>query len=91
MSTGMKILLAVLFAAAVGAVIIFVLTKKHGFSALLLNALGGTAALFAVNITGLLTGIQLAVNRWSLAVGAMLGVPGVASMLVLDVLFKGRA
>ena len=46
------------------------------------------AALFAVNIAGLATGIQLSVNRWSLGAGALLGVPGVISMLVLDIVFK---
>lgn len=88
MSTGTKILLVAL-PVTVGIVLaVFVLTKKHGFLALLLNALGGIAALFAVNITGLATGIQLAINRWSLTAGAVLGVPGVVSMLVLDILFK---
>ena len=46
------------------------------------------AALFAVNIAGLATGIQLSVNRWSLGAGALLGVPGVISMLVLNIVFK---
>ena len=50
--------------------------------------IGGAAALFAVNIAGLATGIQLSVNRWSLGAGALLGVPGVISMLVLNIVFK---
>lgn len=88
MSTGIKILLIAALATVCIAIAAFVLTKKRGFSSLLLNALGGIAALFAVNITGIATGIQLAVNRWSLTAGALLGVPGVISMLVLDILFK---
>ncbi len=88
MSMGTKILLIAALAVVAVTLAVFVLTKKHGIAALLLNALGGIAALFAVNITGLVTGIQLAVNRWSLIAGAALGVPGVVSMLVLDILFK---
>lgn len=88
MSTGMKTVLVIVAAAAALAITVFAVTERRGFSALFLNALGGMAALFAVNITGLATGIQLSVNRWSLVAGALLGVPGVISMLILDTVFK---
>ena len=85
MSTGMKTVLVIVAAAAALAITVFAVTERRGFSALFLNALGGMAALFAVNITGLATG---SVNRWSLGAGALLGVPGVISMLILDTVFK---
>lgn len=88
MSTGMKTVLVIVAAAAALAITVFAVTERRGFSALFLSALGGMAALFAVNITGLATGIQLSVNRWSLGAGALLGVPGVISMLILDTVFK---
>lgn len=88
MSTGMKTVLVIAAAAAALAITVFAVTERRGFSALFLNALGGMAALVAVNITGLATGIQLSVNRWSLGAGALLGVPGVISMLILDTVFK---
>ena len=88
MSTGMKTVLVIVAAAAALAITVFAVTERRGFSALFLIALGGMAALFAVNITGLATGIQLSVNRWSLGAGALLGVPGVISMLILDTVFK---
>lgn len=88
MSTGMKTVLVIAAAAAALAITVFAVTERRGFSALFLNALGGLAALFSVNITGLATGIQLSVNRWSLGAGALLGVPGVISMLILDTVFK---
>lgn len=88
MSTGMKTVLVIIAAAAALAITVFAVTERRGFSALFLNALGGMAELFAVNITGLATGIQLSVNRWSLGAGALLGVPGVISMLILDTVFK---
>ena len=85
---GMKTVLIIFLAAAALAITVFAVTNRRGFSALILNAIGGAAALFAVNIAGLATGIQLSVNRWSLGAGALLGVPGVISMLVLDIVFK---
>ena len=77
----MKTVLIIFLAAAALAITVFAVTNRRGFSALILNAIGGAAALFAVNI-------QLSVNRWSLGAGALLGVPGVISMLVLDIVFK---
>ena len=84
----MKTVLVIIAAAAALAITVFAVTERRGLSALFLNAIGGLAALFAVNITGLATGIQLSVNRWSLGAGALLGVPGVISMLILDTVFK---
>ena len=83
----MKTVLIIFLAAAALAITVFAVTNRRGFSELILNAIGA-AALFAVNIAGLATGIQLSVNRWSLGAGALLGVPGVISMLVLDIVFK---
>ena len=88
LSTGMKTVLIIFLAAAALAITVFAVTNRRGFSALILNAIGGAAALFAGNSAGLATGIQLSVNRWSLGAGALLGVPGVISMLVLDIVFK---
>ena len=72
LSTGMKTVLIIFLAAAALAITVFAVTNRRGFSALILNAIGGAAALFAVNIAGLATGIQLSVNRWSLGAGALL-------------------
>ena len=51
MSTGMKTVLVIIAAAAALAITVFAVTERRGFSALFLNAIGGLAALFAVNIT----------------------------------------
>ena len=37
-----------------------------------------------VNLTGFFTGVYIPVSRLSLAVSAILGVPGVVSMLILQ-------
>ena len=52
----MKTVLIIFLAAAALAITVFAVTNRRGFSALILNAIGGAAALFAVNIAGLATG-----------------------------------
>ena len=47
------------------------------------SAAGGLAALGAVNLTGLLTGVALPLNLFSLLVCCLLGAPGVITMLLL--------
>lgn len=49
-----------------------------------LSALFGIAALLLINMTGIYTGIYLAVSKLSLTLGAVLGIPGVILMVVLD-------
>ena len=44
----------------------------------------GFAALGAVNLTGLATGVALPLNLFTVLVTLMLGMPGVVSMLVLQ-------
>lgn len=48
------------------------------------TATGGLAALAAVNLTGLLTGVLLPFNVFSTLVCLLLGVPGVVSLLLLQ-------
>ncbi len=53
-----------------------------------LTCLQGVASLFAVNAVGLLTGVTVAVNWYTLGTGAVLGTPGIVSLLLLDVIFS---
>lgn len=49
-----------------------------------MSAAMGFAALGAVNLTGLATGVALPLNLFTTLVTLMLGMPGVVSMLVLQ-------
>lgn len=49
---------------------------------------GGLAALGAVNLSGLLTGVSLGLNVWTFGVSAVLGVPGVVMMLFLKWMWR---
>lgn len=53
------------------------------------SAAMGAAALGAVNLTGLLTGVVLPVNLFTSLVTLVLGAPGVVGMLVLRLFWPG--
>ena len=57
---------------------------EKGGKCFMLSAFQGIAAMFAVNITGLITGVALSVNWYTILTSALMGIPGVISMLLLD-------
>lgn len=66
------------------AVLIGCARSGHPVRNLLLSVTGGIAALFAVNVTGLITTVSLGVNPYTVAVSTAGGVPGVIMLLVLN-------
>ena len=87
MGTGLKIGIYI-FAAVAATVIIFsVIKSKRGARSFFISALQGIAAMFAVNLTGLVTGITVAVNWYSLCTALLCGLPGIIAILALDFLF----
>ena len=69
----------------VGAVLVH---SRRPVRGLLGSALQGACALAAVNVTGMFTGVSLGLNWFSCAVSAVLGVPGVITLLLLNVIFS---
>ena len=57
---------------------------RRAIGTALVSAAMGFTALGAVNLTGLLTGVTLPWNLFTLLVCTVLGAPGVVSMLVLQ-------
>lgn len=57
---------------------------EKGGRCFLLSAFQGVAAMFAVNLTGFVTGVVLSVNWYTLMTSAVMGIPGVISLLLLD-------
>ena len=88
MTTQLKVLLYTLAGGGIAAVLVSMLRSRRLIRCLLLSALSGVAALYAVNAIGLLAGIRLAVNGLTLAVSAVAGPPGVAALLLADALFN---
>ena len=62
---------------------VVVLMKK-----IMISALMGILSICAINLTTVLTGVSLPVSRLSIAAGAILGIPGVISMLMLKLVIK---
>ncbi len=72
-----------------GAILLFfVLKSPKGIRSFILSAFQGLAALFAVNLSGIITGVSLAVNYWTAGVSAVLGLPGVICMLMMNFMFN---
>ena len=69
--------------------IVFLLTlvfSKNSIRSIFLCALQGLCSLFAVNLIGLTMDVSLAVNWFSLGVSALLGTPGVITMLLFNLI-----
>lgn len=61
--------------------------SEKGATSFALSALQGIAAMFAVNLTGLVTGVTIAVNWYTIATFIVLGLPGVIGAVILDMIF----
>lgn len=77
------ITLAVICAASV---LWWMIKSEKGATCFAVSALQGLAAVFAVNLAGLVTGITLAVNWYTLGTAVLLGLPGVITALGLNLL-----
>lgn len=77
------ITLAVICAASV---LWWMIKSEEGATCFAVSALQGLAAVFAVNLAGLVTGITLAVNWYTLGTAVLLGLPGVITALGLNLL-----
>ncbi len=67
-------------------VVWWMIKSEKGATSFFLSALQGVAALFAVNLTGLVTGVTVAVNWYTVAASAILGLPAVIGTLVLNLI-----
>ena len=68
--------------------IITMLKRKCLIKGILSGAVQGVAALYAVNLVGLVTGTHIAVNWLTLGTVAVLGSPGAALILTVQTIFN---
>jgi pro-sigmaK processing inhibitor BofA len=80
--TDTPVVTGILVIVFIGLVLLIRMRKAVGTA--LSSAAMGLAAMGAVNLTGLLTGVTLPWNLFTLLVCTILGAPGVVSMLVLQ-------
>lgn len=68
-------------------VIWWMIKSEKGATSFILSALQGIAAMCAVNLTGMITGVTVAVNWYTIISTAILGLPGVIGTLALNFIF----
>ncbi len=64
--------------------LIILIRARRAVGTAAVSASGGLAALAVVNLTGLITGVTLPLNLFSVLVCLILGAPGIISLLVLQ-------
>ena len=78
---------------AAGLVLLFILIRlfyaplRLAFK-LFLNAIAGGVILFLINFAGALCGIYIGINAVTCAIAGVLGVPGIALLLFLQILLS---
>ncbi|MEA5010308.1 MAG: pro-sigmaK processing inhibitor BofA family protein [Angelakisella sp.] len=68
-------------------VLVIVIRMRKTLAAMAVSALGGLCTLGVINLTGILTGVMLPFNVFSLLVSCVLGAPGVISLLLLQLVW----
>ena len=78
-------LYALLFACTLLAAVMLITAYKSGhfFKSILLSALSGTGALFAVNLLSDITGVSIPINYITLTGSGFFGIPGVIALLFM--------
>lgn len=64
--------------------LILLYRMRRFFGAAVISAVGGLATIGLINLSGLLTGIMLPFNLFSLLVAGVLGAPGIISLLLMQ-------
>lgn len=82
----MQTTVIVAVAAVACGLIIMLLRNKRALGHLALNSAGGLAAFGVVNLTGMLTGVSLIPNLWTIAIAVLMGLPGVVCLLFLKII-----
>ncbi len=70
------------------ALLIFAFRGKRPFRTMLITALCGLLTFAIVCISGIFTGVTLPVNPWTVICSALGGIPGVATLLILKIIFS---
>ena len=84
----MKTIVIILLAVGAFAVYFSMLKSKHFFKSLINAVFQGFASLLAVNVIGLLTGVIISLNWYTVVFASVFGTPGCIALLFLDTLFR---
>ena len=84
----MKILIVSVLIVSAVAVLFTMIKSGKPVSSLFKSALSGIVSLIAVNVTGLVTGVTLSLNWYTIAAVSFLGLPGAILLTLLKFIFK---
>lgn len=84
----MKAAIIVILSVSALAVLISLVKSKHFFVALMLTAIQGLSALFAVDYIGGFIGVNVNINPFTLALSSLGGIPGVSFLLLISIILK---
>lgn len=81
---------AFIFAAVISTICVlwWMIKNEKGGISFIKSAFQGLAGMFAVNLVGMVTGVTIAVNWYSMASFVILGLPGVIGALMLNFIFS---
>ncbi len=66
----------------------WMIKNERGGITFIKSAFQGLAGMFAVNLLGMVTGVTIAVNWYSIVSFIILGLPGVIGALMLNLIFR---
>lgn len=66
----------------------WMIKSERGGISFIKSAFQGLAGMFAVNLAGMVTGVTIAVNWYSIISFVILGLPGVIGALMLNFIFS---
>lgn len=84
----MKISVISFFVISALAVIYATFKNGHFLKNIFKTLIQGTVSLMAVNVLGLLTGVTIAVNWYTLLTVSVFGIPSTITMVLLDAFLK---
>lgn len=84
----MKYLFLALLSLSVLILTVVLIKSRKFFRCFFSSALQGIAAMFAVNVLGMVTGLHIAVNWYTIAFSIIFGTPGVIALTVANFLFS---
>lgn len=81
---------AFIIAAIISTVVVlwWMIKNEKGGLTFIKSAFQGLAGMFAVNLLGMVTGVTIAVNWYSIISFIILGLPGVIGALMLNFIFR---
>ena len=80
----MKIAFTAFFVIAGIVVLVSAFRSRHPVKGLFTSVFQGIASMMAVNVIGLMTGVTIAVNWYTLLTASLFGIPASITMVLLD-------